>query len=39
MKKDLKISDGLEIKIKKNVPAGYGMGSSAASAAACAMLQ
>ena len=25
MKKDLKISDGLEIKIKKNVPAGYGM--------------
>jgi len=37
MKKDLKISDGLEIKIKKNVPAGYGMGSSAASAAACAI--
>ena len=35
MKKDLEISDGLEIKIKKNVPAGYGMGSSAASAAAC----
>ena len=35
MKKNLKISDGLEIKIKKNVPAGYGMGSSAASAAAC----
>jgi homoserine kinase len=37
MKKILKISDGLEIKIKKNVPAGYGMGSSAASAAACAI--
>ena len=37
MKKNLKISDGLEIKIKKNVPAGYGMGSSAASAAACAI--
>ena len=37
MKKYLKISDGLEIKIKKNVPAGYGMGSSAASAAACAI--
>jgi len=35
MKKDLKIADGLEIKIKKKVPAGYGMGSSAASAAAC----
>ena len=37
MKKHLKISDGLEIKITKNVPAGYGMGSSAASAAACAI--
>jgi homoserine kinase len=37
MKKDFKISNGLEIKIKKNVPAGYGMGSSAASAAACAI--
>ena len=37
MKKILKISDGLEIKIKKNVPAGYGMGSSASSAAACAI--
>jgi len=37
MKDYLKISDGLEIKIKKNVPAGYGMGSSAASAAACAI--
>ena len=37
MKESYKISDGLEIKIKKNVPAGYGMGSSAASAAACAV--
>ena len=37
MKKILKISDGLEISIKKKVPAGYGMGSSAASAAACAI--
>ena len=37
MKKDFKISNGLEIKIKKNVPAGYGMGSSAASAAGCAI--
>jgi len=27
--------DGLEISIKKGVPAGYGLGSSAASAAAC----
>jgi homoserine kinase len=37
MKKHWKISDGLEINIKKKVPAGYGMGSSAASAAACAI--
>jgi len=37
IKKDFGIENGLEIKIKKNVPAGYGMGSSAASAAACAM--
>jgi homoserine kinase len=37
MKHDYKISDGVEIRIKKNVPAGYGMGSSAASAAACAL--
>ena len=36
MKKKFKIKDGIEIKIKKNIPAGYGMGSSAASAAACA---
>jgi len=35
MRKAERIKDGLEIKIKKNVPAGYGMGSSAASAAAC----
>ena len=37
MKKDYKIKDGLEIMIEKNVPAGYGMGSSAASAAGCAI--
>jgi homoserine kinase len=37
MKKGYKIPDGLEISIKKKVPAGYGMGSSAASAAACAI--
>jgi len=37
IKKDSGIENGLEIKIKKNVPAGYGMGSSAASAAACAI--
>jgi len=36
MRKGERIEDGLEIKIKKNVPAGYGLGSSAASAAACA---
>jgi homoserine kinase len=32
-----KYKNGIEIKIKKGVPAGYGMGSSAASAAACAL--
>ena len=37
MKKRFKIKDGLEIRIKKGVPAGYGMGSSAASAAAAAV--
>jgi homoserine kinase len=37
MKKRCKISGGIEITIKKNVPAGFGMGSSAASAAACAI--
>ncbi len=34
MLKKLKIKDGVEIEIKKGVPAGFGMGSSAASAAA-----
>jgi len=37
IKKRFKIKDGVEINIKKNVPAGFGMGSSAASAAACAV--
>ena len=37
MTKKCKISGGIEITIKKNVPAGFGMGSSAASAAACAI--
>ncbi|MFQ5782804.1 MAG: homoserine kinase [Nitrosopumilus sp.] len=37
MKKRFKIKDGIEIKIKKGVPAGFGMGSSAASAAATAV--
>ena len=37
MTKRCKISGGIEITIKKNVPAGFGMGSSAASAAACAI--
>ena len=37
MKKREKIIGGVEIKIKKNVPPGFGMGSSAASAAACAI--
>ncbi|GIU71908.1 MAG: homoserine kinase [Candidatus Nitrosocaldaceae archaeon] len=32
--KDYDIKDGLRIKIKKGVPAGYGLGSSGASAAA-----
>lgn len=34
MVKKFKIKDGIEIKIKKGVPAGFGIGSSAASAAA-----
>lgn len=34
MKKKFKIKSGIQIKIKKGVPAGFGMGSSAASAAA-----
>ena len=37
MTKKCKISGGIEITIKKNVPVGFGMGSSAASAAACAI--
>ena len=37
MKKKFKVKDGIEIKIKKGIPAGYGMGSSAASAAATAV--
>jgi len=32
-----RLHGGIEIKIKKKVPPGYGMGSSAASAAACAI--
>jgi homoserine kinase len=36
MIKKFKTKDGIEIKIKKNIPPGYGMGSSAASAAAAA---
>ncbi|KEQ57364.1 Homoserine kinase protein [Marine Group I thaumarchaeote SCGC AAA799-N04] len=37
MKEKFKIKNGIEIKIKKGVPAGFGMGSSAASAAATAV--
>ncbi len=38
MRHDCNIENStLEISIKKNVPAGYGLGSSAASAAACAI--
>ncbi len=37
MKKRFKIKGGLQIEIKKGVPAGFGMGSSAASAAATAV--
>ena len=37
MKKEFKIKGGIEIKIKKGIPAGFGMGSSAASAAATAV--
>jgi len=37
MKQKFKIKSGIEIKIKKGVPAGFGMGSSAASAAAAAL--
>ncbi len=37
MKEKFKIKKGVEIKIKKGVPPGFGMGSSAASAAAAAV--
>lgn len=37
MVKKFKIKGGIEIKIRKGVPAGFGMGSSAASAAATAV--
>ena len=37
MKKKFKIKEGIEIRIEKGVPAGFGMGSSAASAAATAV--
>jgi homoserine kinase len=37
MMKKFKIKGGVEIKIKKGIPAGYGMGSSDASAAASAV--
>jgi len=37
MKHKFKIKSGIEIIIKKGVPAGFGMGSSAASAAAAAL--
>lgn len=37
MKKRFKVKSGVQIKIKKGVPAGFGMGSSAASAAATAV--
>ena len=37
MKKKLRIKSGVEIQIKKGIPAGFGMGSSAGSAAATAV--
>ena len=37
MRKKFRIKEGVEIKIKKGIPAGFGMGSSAASAAATAV--
>ena len=37
MREEFKIKKGVEIKIKKGVPPGFGMGSSAASAAATAV--
>jgi len=37
MRQKFKIKSGIEIRIKKGVPAGFGMGSSASSAAAAAL--
>lgn len=37
MKRRFKVKSGVEIRIRKGIPAGYGMGSSAASAAATAV--
>ncbi len=37
MKKKFRVNNGIEIKIKKGIPAGFGMGSSAGSAAAAAV--
>jgi homoserine kinase len=37
MAKEFGISDNLKVEVRKGVPAGYGMGSSAASAAAAAV--
>ena len=37
MKQKFKIKSGIELRIKKGVPAGFGMGSSAASAAGAAL--
>lgn len=37
MKAKFKIKEGIEIKIKKGIPAGFGMGSSAGSASAAAV--
>ena len=37
MKQKFKIKSGIEIRIRKGVPAGFGMGSSASSAAAAAL--
>lgn len=37
MMEALQVTDSLEVAVKKGVPAGYGMGSSAASAAATAL--
>lgn len=37
MARDFGIDDGLQVEVRKGVPAGYGLGSSAASAAAAAL--